>query len=343
MDRAKQHRTLDSESASLRELQRQMEADRRKSALRAKNYVMYRRLRFQRKQIEKYVSQVQAEIAEEQRVANPDQDKITQLQGVKSSLEARRALIIEPQKKARVASSAPRYKLEGRVLGGYLGKRDMSKRKRQRSVALTTAAARLESEQRNAGLDTEDISRIQRVESLLKFLLRLQDDEEAQGLLTTIVQLLSPLTGLPSGAVSRSDLPPEQALKHARGYINVTTKEWAGRQDLDLVALFHFHRQHFEQLAHLLDDWRKARVLKQLADQKQESAQRMQLIDERLEQLNSIEPPRQYRQETSDEGEFSDNESGGSDVDREILLRIADRSSADAQAIALTQGGPYDS
>lgn len=338
MDRAKRHkkRDVDSESASLRELQRQMEADRRKASLRAKNYVLYRRLRFQRKQIERYVAELQAAVVDEQRVTKPDQNKIGKLQGVKAQLESRIQMFIEPQRRARVASSAPRYKLEGRVKGGYLGKRDMSKRKRQKSAAVTTTSALLESQQRLAGLDKEEISRIEQVESLLKFLLRRRDDETAQGLLVTIVQLLSPFTGLQSGAVTRSDLPPEQALKHARGYVNVTTSQWMGRQDVDLIALYRFHRQHFEQLARLLDDWRKARVLKQLADQKQESTQRLQVLDERLQQLDPrVEPPRYYRQDTSDEEESSGDESESS-VDRELVLRIADRSSASAQAIALT-------
>ena len=104
MDWAKRHkkRDVDSESASLRELQRQMEADRRKAALRAKNYVLYRRLRFQRKHIERNVAELQAAIVEEQRATKPDQDKVAKLQGVKAQLESRIQMLIEPQRRARV-------------------------------------------------------------------------------------------------------------------------------------------------------------------------------------------------------------------------------------------------
>ena len=231
LDRAKRHKQhgLDSESASFRELQRMMEADRRKALLRARNYVLYRKFKMQRAQIEGYVAELRAEIAAEQQAATPDTDTITKLEGVKASLESRIALIIEPQRKARVASSAPRYKLEGRVKGGYLGKRT-STNKRSKGASSSDASIRLDSQQRIAGLKDGEISRIEQLESLLKFLLTHRDSEEAQGLIVTVVQLLSPLTALPSGAVTRSDLPSQQAIKQARGYVGMTTSEWGGRQ-----------------------------------------------------------------------------------------------------------------
>ena len=61
-----------------------------------------------------------------------------------------------------------------------------------------------------------------------------------------------------------------------------------------------------------------------------ENAHRLQVIDEAIRRLDSHEePPPRLRQDTSDEEEYSSDE-----MDSEITLRIADRSSAAAQAHA---------
>ena len=66
----------------------------------------------------------------------------------------------------------------------------------------------------------------------------------------------------------REDLPRELGL--APGRLAITTSHWAGRQDVDLVALFLHHRQHFEQLVELLIKWRR-RLFEWLAGQRKEA------------------------------------------------------------------------
>jgi hypothetical protein len=257
MDRAKRHRkkSVDAESAAMRELQRIATQDRKKAASRAHNYVQYRMFRMRRKQLEMSMAELKVTIndalaAREAKAPDaPSDDALHTLQGLKAELEAASKALVEPQKRARVASAAPRDKLEGRVRGGYLGKRAPQKRAKR--------AAGPSREERFADLEPDQIRRIDAIQALFHFLLGQQGDEIAPAFMLQVIQLLTQLTGLPSGAVVREDLPRELGL--APGRLAITTTHWAGRQDVDLVALFRKHRQHFEQLVELLIKWRRGR------------------------------------------------------------------------------------
>jgi len=58
----------------------------------------------------------------------------------------------------------------------------------------------------------------------------------------------------------RENLSTEAVRKRTDGSIALTASQWGGRQDIDLVLLFTRHRQHFEQLAQILREWRKKRI-----------------------------------------------------------------------------------
>ena len=146
--------------------------------------------------------------------------------------------VVDPQRKARVAASAPWSRLEGRVKGGYLGPRDMKNRKR------TKLPNPLSSEDRLIGLKDDAVSRIGFIQAMLKLLLRKRSGSLEQSVLVKVIQLLTPLTALVDGSVRRSDLPIEQALRNANGYIGITTSLWSGRQDLDIIALYKHHRDN---------------------------------------------------------------------------------------------------
>ena len=62
------------------------------------------------------------------------------------------------------------------------------------------------------------------------------------------------------GSVTRENLSTEAVRKRTDGSIALTASQWGGRQDIDLVLLFTQHRQHFEQLAQILREWRKKRI-----------------------------------------------------------------------------------
>ena len=257
MDRAKRHRkkSVDAESAAMRELQRIATQDQKKAGSRAHNYVQYRMFRVRRKQLELSMAELKVTIhdalaAREAKSPDaPSDEDLQSLQGLKAELEAASKALVEPQKRARVASAAPRDKLEGRVRGGYLGKR--APQKRAKSAAVPSR------EERFADLEPDQIRRIEMTQALFRFLLGRRGDEIAPAFMLQVIQLLTQLTGLPSGAVVREDLPRELGLDPGR--LAITTAHWAGRQDVDLVALFLHHRQHFEQLAALLVKWRRGR------------------------------------------------------------------------------------
>lgn len=154
--------------------------------------------------------------------------------------------------------------------------------KRQKSAGAVEAGSKLSSEKRVEGIQKEDVSRIEEVKDMLLQVLRYRDGEIEQGLIVTVVQLLMPLTGSPDGAVLREDLPPENALLKSKGYVGFTVKEWAGRQDIDIVALFRFHRQRFEQLFRVLTDGQLARV-QRASDAAQK---RLSQLNQQIEGLN---------------------------------------------------------
>ena len=112
--------------------------------------------------------------------------------------------------------------------------------------------------ERFAGLESKEVERIEHVQGLLSFLLCKREEDGAGGVLLEVIQLLAGLTGLPDGAVVREDLPPERGLVASR--LALTSANWGGRQDIDLVKLLQHHRATFEQLARVLSDWRKQRI-----------------------------------------------------------------------------------
>ena len=121
-------------------------------------------------------------------------------------LEAQVKAIIPVQKRARVASSAPRYRIEGRTKAGHLGPRKARKRVKEDTSTRQTR------EQRFADITREDTERIENLQSLLLFLLSKREEERALGIVLEVVQLLGPLTGCLDGAVTRRDLQSESML-----------------------------------------------------------------------------------------------------------------------------------
>ena len=253
IDRAKhtkssQKRGVDSESAGMYELQKIMNADRKKAAFRAKKYVAYRVILARRKQLAIELTEVNTEIAQAQ--AEEAEDREKKWRALKLELETRIKAMVGPQRNARVASSAPRYRLEGRTQGGWLGKRVSQKRTKR--VRNTSASDRM------LGLSATDLEKIARVESLLTLLLSNREKESARAVLVDIVQVLVQLTGLPNGAVSRTDLPPESRME--KNSLAIIAADWGGRQDVDLVAMYKFHREQFEQLLKMLLGWQRGRM-----------------------------------------------------------------------------------
>ena len=143
-----------------------------------------------------------------------------------------------------MAASAPRYKAEGRIKGKYGPHKRRKRVKRGPSVSESERFARITPDQ---------INRVKHVQGLLAFLLTKREETPAAGVVLEVVQLLSPLTGLPDGAVTRDDLPTESTLPAGR--MAMLAAQWGGRVDIDLVSLFTSHRATFEQLARVLSDW----------------------------------------------------------------------------------------
>ena len=258
-----------------------MENDKKKAALRAKNYVLYRRIKTQRMQVDRYIAGLRVELSTAEEEEKPDNKMISSIQKALTELNARVKILIASQKRARNAATAPRYRIEGRVKGGARGRRTLET-KRQKSTGAVEAGSKLSSEKRVEGIGEEDVSRIDDVHDMLLQALRHRDGGIEQGLIITVVQLLMPLTGLPDGAVLRENLPPENALLKSKGYVGFTVKEWAGRQDIDIVALFRFHRQRFEQLFRVLTDGQLARVQRASDAAKK----RLSQLNQQIEGLN---------------------------------------------------------
>ena len=131
VDKAKKtnKRRVDGESAGFAELQRITATDRKKAAARAKAYVIYRTLLFRRQIIQQFVVELREDI-QGSTVDREDADAISELakqRGLLAQLEAKIKAIIEPQRKARVASSAPRLRIEARTKA-RLGPRRVRKR-----------------------------------------------------------------------------------------------------------------------------------------------------------------------------------------------------------------------
>ena len=247
-------RRVDSASAGVAELQRIAATDRKKAAARANAYVLYRTLLFRRQIIQQFALQVREEI-EGTSVDTDDAEAIAAVakqRHLLAQLEAEVKSLIEPQRKARIASSAPRLRVESRSKTGRLGPRKARKRVHTESNLPTL-------EERFSGLSTEATIRIVNVQDSISFLLLRRDEPAAAALVVRVVQLLAPLTGL-DGSVTRENLSTEAVRKRTDGSIALTASQWGGRQDIDLVLLFTQHRQHFEQLAQILREWRKKRI-----------------------------------------------------------------------------------
>ena len=104
-----------------------------------------------------------------------------------------------------------------------------------------------------------------RVVELMKRFRRLkkrasEGDDASRAVVLEVIQILQPLTGLPSQAVMRSDLPPLTKIRE--GFfpfrVDLTAIEWGGRQDIDLIELYLHHAAQFEQVYRILGDWRAA-------------------------------------------------------------------------------------
>ena len=312
IDRAKhskrnQKQGIDSESAGMYELQKIMSADRKKAAYRAKKYVAYRVIIARRKQLTVELTGVNAEIARAQ--AEEAEDTERKWRALKLELENRIKAMVGPQRNARVASSAPRYRMEGRVKGGWLGKRVSRKRTKRGSTSDTN---------RMLGLSHADVGQITRVEGYFTHLLDRRADESARVVLIDIVQVLAQLTGLPNGAVSRTDLPPESRME--KNSVAIIAADWGGRQDVDLVALYKYHREQFEQLLSMLVGWQRVRI----DDARDENKQRMDHLEKQQRHLALRVADRTAQQhqhsDTSDSGSDSGSDSE-SDYDSDSVER----------------------
>ena len=244
-----QKRGMDSESAGMYELQKIMTADRKKAAYRAQTYVVYRVILARRKQLAIELAEVNTAIAQAQ--AEKAVEAESKWRALKVELESRIKSMVVPQRNARVASSAPRYRMEGRVAGRWLGKRASQKRTKRLGNSSTS--------DRTIDLSPADVKQISRVEGLLTQLLIHRAEEGARSVLVDIIQVLTSLTGLPSGAVSRTDLPPESRVE--KNSVKIISADWGGRQDVDLVAMHKYHSEQFEQLLNMLIGWQRVRIL----------------------------------------------------------------------------------
>jgi hypothetical protein len=236
------------EAAAYKELQKIMEVDKGKAAGRAKHWVDYQRLLAQRKQLELIRDELKAERSETE-----DEAQVTRLTSMIEHVEDRIKDIVEPQRKARVGAFAPRYKMEGRVKGGWLRPRRRQWRRRGPSAE----EARQLRQQR---LDL--VAGQERVETLMKIFGRLkqrasQEDASARAMVIAVIPILQPLTDLASKAVMRSDLPALGRLRDGSlpFRVDLTAVEWGGRHDIDLIALYLHQRTEFEQVYRLLSDW----------------------------------------------------------------------------------------
>ena len=308
-----QKRGMDSESAGMHELQKIMNADRKKAAYRAKKYVAYRVILARRKQLAIELTGVNAEIARAQ--ADKAVEAESKWRALKLELEARIKEMVVPQRNARVASSAPRYRMEGRTKGGWLGKRVSQKRTKLLGNSSTS--------DRTLGLSTADVNQIALVEGKLTQLLSHRAEEGARSVLVDIVQVLTSLTGLPNGAVSRTDLPPESRME--KNSVAIISADWGGRQDVDLVAMYKYHRPQFEQMLKMLIGWQRVRIDRAKAANQEE----LDRIDEAQKQLAlrvADRTARDQRAGTSDEsdGDSVDSEQSetpGDKLFQDTLLR----------------------
>ena len=101
----------------------------------------------------------------------------------------------------------------------------------------------------------------ERVAELMKRISRLKrkaaGDGVARAVLLEVIQIVNPLTDLPSKAVVRANLPALFRLRNGSLplRVDISAEAWGGRQDVDLVALYIHHRAQFEQVYRLLSDW----------------------------------------------------------------------------------------
>ena len=102
---------------------------------------------------------------------------------------------------------------------------------------------------------------------------------------------------------------------------------------MDLITLYVLHRQHFEQLTRLLEDWRKARLLRAVASTRQEFEQNRGRITQRLKELerSRYRPGVRRSDSLSDSEQESDSDDS---IDVERALRIANKTGEAAQATA---------
>jgi hypothetical protein len=227
-----------------------METDKKKAAGRAAHWVEYQWLLARRKQLEQILAELKAE-----RFDTSDEAQVARLTTMINATHERIQAIVEPQRKARVGSFAPRYKIEGRIKGGWL-----APRKRQlRRQGPSAEEARGIRQQRLDALQEDDQVRVSELHSLFGKLKQraLDEEESARAMIGQVVQILQPLTGRDSRAVLRSNLPSLRRIRDGSVplHVDLTAATWGGRQDIDLVALFQHHRAQFEQVYRLLSDW----------------------------------------------------------------------------------------
>ena len=109
-----------------------------------------------------------------------------------------------------------------------------------------------------------------------------------------VIQILQPLTGLPSQAVMRSDLPPLTKIRE--GFfpfrVDLTASEWGGRQDIDLIELYLNHAAQFEQVYRILGDWDlSVKLIKiQVRQEEQREAALQRQLDESEESDGGEDP-----------------------------------------------------
>lgn len=210
-------RGIDAESSGMYELQRIMDADRKKAAFRSKKYVAYRVIKARRRQLTFELTDANAEIVRAQAEEATETEK--KWRALKTDLETRIKQMVVPQRNARVSSSAPRYRLEGRIKGGWLKR---VPQKRAKPLGNTSSLDRM------SDLTSSDVQEIRRVAGLLKLLLSNRGDDDAKSVLVDIVQVLVQLTGLPFGAVSRTNLSPESRME--QNTFALIASDWGGRQ-----------------------------------------------------------------------------------------------------------------
>ena len=245
----------------------------------------YHRILAQRKQLEQIRDDLRAEQQETE-----DEDKAERLGATIERMEERIKALVEPQRKARVGAFAPRLKMEGRMKGGWLGQRkkqvrrqrpsrDEFKELRRQKLAMVAGKWRV----------VELMKRFRRLKKRAS-----EGDDASRAVVLEVIQILQPLTGLPSQAVMRSDLPPLTKIRE--GFfpfrVDLTATEWGGRQDIDLIELYLHHAAQFEQVYRILGDWDlSVKLIKiQVRQEEQREAGLQRQLDESEESDGGEDP-----------------------------------------------------